>query len=142
MHWRCADLLQWQSISQLSDLAPFQVILDKSTSDAIATADDWHFGSKDDFAHVCPVVQEILRKNTAITLSPVELLALHLVPLTATGTTWITLSYSTFRFDRLSYISQYWKIRSRKALKAPSGHVSSSAYTPDVFHWIYILDRI
>lgn len=142
MHWHCADLLQWESISALSTSAPFQLILDKSTSDAIATASDRHFGVEDDTSCICPTVKEELREKSSLILSPTELLALHLVPFTQKGSTWIALSYSTFRFDNLAYISKYWNVRSRIALKAPSGPVSETAYTPDVFHWIYVLDRI
>ncbi|KAJ5718583.1 hypothetical protein N7488_004229 [Penicillium malachiteum] len=141
MHWYRADLLAWDHVSDLSRYAPFDVILDKSTSDAIATAIDHHFDSKDDTSTLCPVIKELLSTRDAISLSPVELLGLHLVPLTKKDTTWVVLSYSTFRFDSLPVLAEYWILRSRTPLKAPSGTVSSNAYTPDTFHWVYILDR-
>ncbi|KAJ5557371.1 hypothetical protein N7494_001286 [Penicillium frequentans] len=112
-----------------------------TTSDAIATATDRHFASTDDLSQICPAVRELLDTRPSIALSPVELLGLHLVPLTQKDTTWIVMSYSTFRFGGNSILDQYWTLRSRTPLKAPAGPVSSSAYTPDVFHWIYILDR-
>ncbi|KAJ5657302.1 uncharacterized protein N7484_000951 [Penicillium longicatenatum] len=139
MHWQRADLLSWSHVSDLLPFAPFDVILDKSTSDAIATATDRHFAATDE--QLCPAVRELLATQPSITLSPVELLGLHLVPLTQKHTTWIVMSYSTFRFGGNSILDQYWTLRSRTPLKAPAGPVSSSAYTPDVFHWIYILDR-
>lgn len=141
MHWQRADLLSWSHVSDLLPFAPFDVILDKSTSDAIATATDRHFASTDDLSQICPAVRELLDTQPSIALSPVELLGLHLVPLTQKDTTWIVMSYSTFRFGGNSILDQYWTLRSRTPLKAPAGPVSSSAYTPDVFHWIYILDR-
>ncbi|KAJ6003340.1 hypothetical protein N7451_005887 [Penicillium sp. IBT 35674x] len=141
MHWQRADLLSWSHVSDLLPFAPFDVILDKSTSDAIATATDRHFASTDDLSQICPAVRELLATRPSIALSPVELLGLHLVPLTQKDTTWIVMSYSTFRFGGSSILDQYWTLRSRTPLKAPAGPVSSSAYTPDVFHWIYILDR-
>ncbi|CAI7586200.1 unnamed protein product [Penicillium pancosmium] len=144
MHWRRADLLLWDHVATLTPFAPFDVILDKSTSDAIATFSDCEV-SAFDLPELCPTVREVAQDNdndngTAI-LSPVELLALNLIPLTRKDTTWITLSYSTLRFDRLPALDKYWTLRSRTSLKAPAGPVSSSAHTPDVFHWVYILDR-
>lgn len=141
MHWQHADLLAWDHVSTLARFAPFDVILDKSTSDAIATSSDQEYTSTDDMSHVCPTVQDYLSTEPTITLSPVESLAVHLVPLTRKDTTWVTLSYSTLRFDNLPFLGQHWTLRSRTPLKAPTGPVSSSAHTPEVFHWIYILDR-
>jgi hypothetical protein len=141
MHWHHADLLSWDDVSNLSSFAPFDVIVDKSTSDAIATFDDQRFTATDDMSRVCPTVKDILSQHSSLALSPVEVLALHLVPLTRNDTTWIVLSYSSLRFDNLQFFGRYWSLRSRIPLKAPPGPVSSSAYTPEIFHWLYILDR-
>ncbi|CAI7596082.1 unnamed protein product [Penicillium manginii] len=142
MHWRRADLLLWDHVATLMPFAPFDVILDKSTSDAIATSSDFKVSALD-APEICPTVREVAQDddNDTTILSPVELLALNLVPLTRKDTTWITLSYSALRFDRIPALKHYWTLRSRTALKAPAGPVSSSAHTPDVFHWVYILDR-
>ncbi|KAL2010207.1 hypothetical protein VTN00DRAFT_6014 [Thermoascus crustaceus] len=148
MHWVSADLRSWDDImsTNLSHFAPFDVILDKSTSDAIATSEPQIFSSSSD-SGICPTVREIVDQNQngdgkEISLSPVELLSLHLVPLTQKGTTWIALSYSTSRFDNLPHLAAHWRLVSRTGLPAPSGETSSSAaHTPQVFHWIYILQR-
>ncbi|KAJ5128153.1 hypothetical protein N7448_008932 [Penicillium atrosanguineum] len=141
MHWLRADLLSWEHVSTLIPFAPFDVILDKSTSDAIATFSDRKISSEDDLSCICPTVRPFLSSEPTVTLSPVEALALHLVPLTQTNTTWIALSYSTLRFDSLPFLAKYWSLRSRTPLKATPGDVSSTAYTPEVFHWIYVMDR-
>jgi hypothetical protein len=141
MRWVRADLRSWDDVSSLTRFAPFDVILDKSTIDAIATSRNYTFSSTDNLHRVCPAIRETLPCHRSMTLSPVELVALHLVSLTQKGSTWIALSYSSTRFDDLEFLKKYWAIRSRTALRAPSGPVSSSAYTPDIFHWIYILDR-
>jgi hypothetical protein len=141
MAWHRADLLSWDDLSSVSRFAPFDVIVDKSTSDAIATFDDQRFTATDDMSRLCPTVKEILSLDPSIALSPVELLALHLIPLSRKETTWIVLSYSSLRFDNRPFLDKYWSLRSRIPLKAPSGHVSSSAFTPEVFHWLYVLDR-
>jgi hypothetical protein len=147
MHWVQADLRSWSDVSSaLKDFTPFEVILDKSTSDAIATGPSEVFTSSgnDDLSSVCPTVRAILDQQGEgkIELSPVELLALHLVPLTQKGAMWITLSYSTARFDNFRYLAEHWSLVSRTPLQAPPGKTASSAYTPEVFHWMYVLQRV
>ncbi|OOQ88656.1 hypothetical protein PEBR_13053 [Penicillium brasilianum] len=141
MAWHRADLLSWDDVSGVSQFAPFDVIVDKSTSDAIATFDNQVLTATDDMSRVCPPVRDILSQNSSIALSPVDLLALHLVPLSRKDTTWIVMSYSGVRFDNRPFLDKYWSLRSRIPVKAPAGPVSTSAYTPEVFHWLYILDR-
>lgn len=127
MHWTRADLRRWSEVSALGQHAPFDVILDKSTSDAISTSGDFEVSSEEELSASCPTVVDILSENPSTVLPPVELLGLQLVPLTQRGSAWIVLSYSTMRFDGLKHMNAYWKIRSRIALKAPPGPVSSSA---------------
>lgn len=141
MHWLRADLCSWDELIQLSRFPPFDVILDKSTSDAIATSESRKFTSTER-QNMCPIVLQIVEKSGEITLSPVELLALHLVPWTQPGTTWVVLSYSSSRFDNLPHLADYWSILSRTPVQAPSGQASSSsAHVPQVFHWVYVLQR-
>jgi hypothetical protein len=141
MAWHRADLLSWDDVSSVSRFAPFDLIIDKSTSDAIDTSDTQYFTVTDDMSRLCPTIKEILSRKPSIAPSPVEVLALHLVPLSRKETTWIVLSYSSLRFDNRPFLERYWSLRSRIPLKAPPGPVSSSAYTPETFHWLYILDR-
>lgn len=148
MTWHQADLLSWTDISRISHLGPFDVIVDKSTSDAIATSPDHYVPSPAETdcdntsPLLCPVIRETLSTTGgAIKVSPVELLALHLVPITRRGSTWIVLSYSSVRFDNRRLMDRYWSLRCRIPMKAPSGNVSSTAYTPEVFHWLYVLER-
>ncbi|KAL4863062.1 hypothetical protein BDV12DRAFT_34057 [Aspergillus spectabilis] len=140
MHWLRIDLRSWMDVSQLLPFAPFDAILDKSTSDAIATSNPVTLRTSDVSA-ACPALRDILTSGEEITLSPVELLALHLVPLSRKGSTWFVLSYSTMRFDNLPHLSPYWEIVSRHPLEAPRGQTASGAYTPLVYHWVYILQR-
>lgn len=153
MHWVQADLCSWDQFSSSVSLpfAPVDVILDKSTSDAIATSASRTFHSskvRDTVdAHlpaVSPVVQEILdqTQDGQLTLAPVELLALHLASITQKGAVWLALSYSNTRFDSLTHLLAYWSITSRTPVKAPSGQTASaSAMVPEVFHWVYALQR-
>ncbi|OJJ43960.1 hypothetical protein ASPZODRAFT_153944 [Penicilliopsis zonata CBS 506.65] len=140
MHWICADLRSWTDVSQLAEFAPFDLILDKSTSDAIATSAPQAISTDE---VICPTIHEIMNKNHGgpVKLSPVELLALHLVPLTQRGSTWFCLSYSGVRFDNLPHLAAYWTLTGRVPVPAPAGQLTSSANTPEVFHWLYILQR-
>lgn len=144
MQWIRADLRSWTDVAGLTQFAPFDVILDKSMSDAIATATSQVFAPSPppDPVAVCPAVREIVEHNGETELAPVEVLALHLAPLARVGATWVVLSYSMFRFDSLRYIGRYWEVVSRTPLKAPAGDVSSAAHAPEVFHWLYILRRV
>lgn len=140
MPWVQADLRSWRDVSSLAPFAPFDVILDKSTSDAISTSDNQEF-SPGDMSNICPTVLEPTLLEDGISLSPVELLALHLAPLTRSGTTWFALSYSTTRFNNFDLLAKYWTLRSHTALEAPTGRASSFAHTPPVYHWLYVLER-
>ncbi|PYH42505.1 uncharacterized protein BP01DRAFT_385387 [Aspergillus saccharolyticus JOP 1030-1] len=142
MHWLQVNLRSWDDVSKTLPYGPFDVMLDKSTSDAIATSEPLTFPPASEASNICPTIQQLVKEQGEITLSPVEVLALHLIPLTRKGAIWATLSYSTARFDNLPYLAQYWSLVSRKPLKAPKGETSSFAHTPDVFHWLYILERI
>ncbi|KAE8368113.1 hypothetical protein BDV27DRAFT_168492 [Aspergillus caelatus] len=141
MHWLRADLRSWNDMSSLAPWAPFDIVLDKSTTDALATSTSATFSPTSILQDICPMVRDVVNTLGETTLSPVELLALHLVPLTSEGTMWFTLSYSTVRFDNLPRLAKHWDLVSRAPLKAPQGQTSTFAYTPEVFHWLYILKR-
>ncbi|KAE8312123.1 hypothetical protein BDV41DRAFT_307981 [Aspergillus transmontanensis] len=141
MHWLRADLRSWNDMSSLALLAPFDIIIDKSTSDAIATSPSTRLSPTSISQDTCPVVRDVTNTQGETTLSPVELLALHLVPLTSEGTIWFSLSYSTMRFDNLPRLANHWDLVSRTPLKAPQGQTSSFAHAPEVFHWLYMLRR-
>ncbi|KAL4785012.1 hypothetical protein BJX76DRAFT_356482 [Aspergillus varians] len=140
MTWMQTDLRSWADVSRLLPFAPFDAILDKSTSDAIATSSQVAMKTTSEPSAICPAVQDIT-SGGEITLSPVELLALHLVPLTRKGSKWFVLSYSTMRFDNVPNLSAHWDIVARSPLEAPRGRTVSGAYTPAVYHWLYILQR-
>ncbi|KAH8689104.1 hypothetical protein BGW36DRAFT_365635 [Talaromyces proteolyticus] len=146
MGWVQADLCSWEQVlSTLSSLAPVDVIVDKSTSDAIATSVPRTFDFLADENSMSPIIKGIINRNknkAPITLLPVELLGLHLASLTRKGAVWLVLSYSATRFDNFAYLHDHWNIASRMPLKAPAGQtVSAAAMVPEVFHWFYVLER-
>ncbi|PLN86492.1 hypothetical protein BDW42DRAFT_76025 [Aspergillus taichungensis] len=141
MHWVQADLRSWADVSELSCFAPVDIILDKSTSDAIATSAPMAFSPSSDASDTCQEIQTIVQRDGEVTLLPVEVLALHLAPLARPGAIWIALSFSTMRFENLPHAMAHWAVVAREALKAPHGHSSPSVHTPEVFHWLYVLKR-
>jgi hypothetical protein len=157
MHWIQADLCSWEEVSQsILPFAPFDVIIDKSTSDAIATSVPRTFhrpltlSNNDGSTHnareaskstsgendpaISPYLRDTLSLNLkedndsdkGLTLFPVELLSIHLVSLARKDAIWLVLSYSSVRFDGLPYLNQYWTVVSRTPLKAPAGQASSA----------------
>ncbi|GFF25045.1 hypothetical protein IFM46972_01262 [Aspergillus udagawae] len=141
MQWLQIDLRSWSDVAKLASYAPFDVVVDKSTSDAIATSSPVRLSTESDTRSICPIISEIFKETGELTLSPVELLSLHLVPLTLKGSTWVALSYSNIRFDNLGYAGKYWTLVSRSSIKAPQGQTSTFAHSPEVFHWAYVLRR-
>lgn len=140
MPWLHADLRSWLDVTSLVPFSPFDVIMDKSTCDSIATSAQQTFTSSSDRSNTCPTVLETIDKTESTTMSPVELLGLNLVPLTRKGTRWIALSYSSTRFDNLAYLGRHWDVVFRSKMQAPSG-VLSNAHAPEIYHWLYVLRR-
>ncbi|KAL4998955.1 hypothetical protein BDV10DRAFT_200956 [Aspergillus recurvatus] len=146
MHWIQTDLRSWTDVSRLLPFGPFDAILDKSTSDAIATSSPVTFTTASRRTPVlCPAIQEILEKTDEsgreIKLPPVELLGLHLVPLTKKDSRWFILSYSAFRFEDVPRLFEYWEVVGRMPVEAPGGQTASGARAPAVYHWVYTLQR-
>lgn len=142
MPWVQADLRSWADLSNLVPFGPFDVIMDKSTCDAIATSKHETFSphSSSD-SNVCPTVLESIDHDEATTLAPIELLGLHLVPLTKRDSTWIALSYSSVRFN-VPLLEQHWEVVEKTAVQAPSGILTSTvSHAPRIYHWLYVLKR-
>ncbi len=82
MQWICADFLKWGGLEAASDHSgeerAFDLVVDKSTSDAISCAEDVSYSSSDPSPH--PVLKEILaaQGDRKLSIRPVELLAIHL----------------------------------------------------------------
>ncbi|KAL4804694.1 hypothetical protein BDV18DRAFT_142343 [Aspergillus unguis] len=142
MRWAQVDLRSWTDVSQLLPFAPFDAVMDKSTSDAIATGSLVTLAKSEDSLATCPTIQDTVKSHGEIMISPVELLGLHLVPLTRKGSRWFVLSYSTMRFENVPHIAAYWKCIARQPVEAPGGQTVSGAYTPAVYHWLHVLERI
>ena len=155
MQWICADALKWGELEAAFGLGgeerTFDLVVDKSTSDAISCADDVSYSSPDPSLH--PVLKEVLaaQGGRKLSIPPVELLATHLASLVHPGGLWVALTFSANRFLFLSslesgddappsHAAKYWDIERIVGVDAPTG-MEGSAYTPAVQHYVFLIRR-
>ncbi|KZT74991.1 hypothetical protein DAEQUDRAFT_720195 [Daedalea quercina L-15889] len=169
MRWVQADVLQWGDLAALVDwqggpggsddakLARgregerFTVVLDKSTSDAIACGEDIVLTTSSSWCH--PAVRKIIESSgiSEMKLEPVHLLALNLAALVGPGGVWIIVSYSSSRVSFLEKESGgrigtirtglYWSLDQHDTVDAPTGQGKEGVYAPPVQHHVYVLRR-
>ncbi len=117
MRWEKVDLLSWEDCKGLVASSSsgegeelFEVVVDKSTSDAISCGQDVSFNSEaltgdHETSLTHPLIVQSLSQaesEVALVLEPFKVLALHLASLVKPGGMWIALSYSERRFPFLS----------------------------------------
>lgn len=173
MHWAVVDLLDWSGIRNSvcfgnDDIDFFDIIVEKSCSDAIACGPDIEIIADSDTFKSCPpksdhssysidVVQNSNPASAAVTsVSPEIALAVYLGRVMRPGAVWIALSYSPRRFDHLkssspnSYPRELlpWTIERIHPLSvadiASENHEHDHAtpvYRPEIFHYVYVLRR-
>jgi hypothetical protein len=164
--WEMSDILSWTDMESLSrkysvseqDRRAFDLVLDKSTSDAISCNDDFIARYKDGpsgltLMHHC-IVELLQRAGTCtVTIEPLQLLALHLATVVRPGGAWIVLSYSSNRFPFLSFSEtrnentlvlpahQWWRVERVEQVEAPSGQEKEGVFAPTIMHHLYVLRR-
>ena len=154
MRWICADAMKWGELHAALDMdgehITFDLVVDKSTSDAISCGDDVSYSSPDPGLH--PAINKYLatHEGRTMTFVPVEVLAVHLASLVRPGGLWVALSYSSNRFSFLSSpeppdatlprAANYWVIENVIAVDAPTG-MKENGHAPVVQHYIFLLRR-
>ena len=171
--WERVDLLSWNDCKGLVEsFQPeedegeerlFEIVVDKSTSDAISCGGDVSFrketltkdGQK---LSTHPLILKIVSQvdgDVPLVLEPLEILALHLASLVKPGGVWIALSYSSHRFpflatteshvkegkegmSNLLAVSRFWETEKVEQVDAPSG---GNAHAPVIQHHLYTLRR-
>jgi hypothetical protein len=144
------DLLQAYGGDNGDQSAGFDVVIDKSTSDAISCALD--IDVKNDKLGSGPSSGLLQTQIAAL-----DSLALYLAAVIKPRGVWIALSYSSDRFPLLCQARElgvrgdgsqdaldpltYWRVEQRKAVDAPSGQGRVGVHAPPVQHWIYVLRR-
>ena len=172
MRWVCADALKWdEARAVLADIdggggvsdspgptAPrlFDVVVEKSTSDAISCGEDVPLDGASGSVH--PILRTAAR---AAAIAPMELLAVHLAALVRPGGLWVALTFSASRFAFLdrgerSHAddsrarppsgpgSAYWSIEEVKPVNAPTGALEDTArvvHAPAVQHYVVLIRR-
>jgi EEF1A lysine methyltransferase 4 len=159
MRWNAVDLIRPTSLLQACKPESYSVFLDKSTSDSIACSDDvdiavpYPIGLQPDI----PAGEEI--KAFVQTHEPLLVMSVNLAFLAKPGARWIVVSYSNDRFPFLGPSSALnesykplmdprllWRITMKQSFE-PKDSVSTDtpasayAHTPQVCHWIYVLER-
>jgi hypothetical protein len=143
--WSTLDLL---SASQVLDFGGpgYDIIIDKSTSDAISCSED-------------VLVRLPYRINTTgssrschlskVAVYPLDILAIHLAYLAKPGCSWVVLSYSASRFSHLGdevntgglpRPSELWNLERHEKIEQPPDPIDT-VHRPPVMHHLYVLRR-
>lgn len=165
MHWAVLDLLDWKGVADVcrhvDGAEYFDVIVEKSCSDAIACGEEVEVTTYDDsdFSQTPESRSRLSHSGlTTPTVSPEIALAVYLGRITRPGATWIALSYSSTRFDYLKASvrsqTQYappflpWTIEQVHTLPVvderpgdDSGATQNLVHRPQIFHYVYVLRR-
>ena len=169
MRWTVADLLDFASLAAAAGSSgpQFSLVIDKSTSDAIACAES--IPANDVFLGMDAVrlglnavasVQSLREKfvlGAKNLMDPVIVLSLHLAAVTLELGAWISISHSQERFwfleskcDEGSTRSlndldpkRFWKLEKKEPLNAPDEDEANGAsvHRSKIQHWIYVLSR-
>jgi hypothetical protein len=168
MRWDTTDLLDLTPLLKVCKPNTYSVIIDKSTSDSIACADDVEI----QLPYPLTYGPETQREHTPGQTSsayPVQLMAVHLALVTKPGARWISLSYSAERYyfldaevshssvsagqgqvsdDAFPDARLLWRVLGKYEIEAPEKQVSggergsvSVAHLPKVYHWVHVLER-
>ncbi|CAD0111458.1 unnamed protein product [Aureobasidium uvarum] len=144
--WSTLDLL---SASKILDLGKsgdkYDVIIDKSTSDAISCAED--------VAVELPYRINTINKDPSPAqkwerLYPLHILAIHLAYLARPGCRWVVLSYSDSRFSSwedatpsgLPASNLLWEMKKHEKIEQPPDP-EDMVHRPPTLHHLYILQR-
>lgn len=143
--WSTLDLL---SVSQILEYEGpgYDVIIDKSTSDAISCAADVSVRLP---YHINTVSLTRLNGMTEAYVYPLDILANHLAYLARPGCSWVVLSYSASRFSRvqdevttegLPRPSELWNLERHEKIEQPPDP-NDTVHRPPIMHHLYVLRR-
>ncbi|CDO75500.1 hypothetical protein BN946_scf184935.g36 [Trametes cinnabarina] len=152
MRWVSADALKWNEMSKItgSESELFDLVVEKSTSDAISCGEDVTYCGVESNLH--PAFHSYLaaEQGRTLTLSPVEVFAIHLASLVRPGGLWIALTFSSNRFSFMPpsagedpsrpRASDFWTTEEVVTVDAPTG-LEGNAHAPLVQHYVYIFRR-
>jgi len=143
--WSTLDLL---SISEVLNFGgpEYEVIIDKSTSDAISCAADVSVRLP---YQIHTIDSSRISYPTEAFVYPLDILAIHLAYLAEPGCSWIVLSYSASRFSHLKdevateglpRPSELWHLERHEKIEQPPDP-NDPVHRPAVMHHLYVLRR-
>ncbi|XP_014555362.1 hypothetical protein COCVIDRAFT_102477 [Bipolaris victoriae FI3] len=160
MRWDVVDLLDYKSLLRACSRASYSVVVDKSTSDAIACCDDITVPVPYPVAIRSHDPMQLISAASQESIHPLAVMAVNLALVTKPGARWIALSYSQDRFDVLDAASDVvpkgmtfphpadlWRLVERREIDNVESQAqvdendSSVTYRPKVCNVVYILER-
>ncbi|KAF1831508.1 hypothetical protein BDW02DRAFT_505115, partial [Decorospora gaudefroyi] len=159
MRWSAVDLLNFDAVLRVCNPNSYSVIVDKSTTDAIACSDDipvsFPYPLTTRHPHT-PLDPPPSTKTHSV--NPTLLMALHLALVAKEGAQWISLSYASERFsfldgaadgvgervgDVFADVGLLWEVRDRWAVEDGGGESGRDGVThrAKVSNWVYVLRR-
>jgi hypothetical protein len=161
MRWDAADLLDYQSLMRACKRATYSVIVDKSTSDSIACADDVLVPLPYPLAVRSYDPLDLDSAKPPERVHPLVVMTVNLALVTKPGARWIALSYSNDRFyfldsSAMDVIPQgvafphpgdLWHVVEKHEVENIEEHVRNEkrddavTHRPKVCNFVYILER-
>ncbi|GAC92663.1 hypothetical protein PHSY_000217 [Pseudozyma hubeiensis SY62] len=146
MEYRIVDLLDWHQVeSVLGQGEPFDLVLDKSTTDSISTGEDTAFTCiKGDTHH--PSLLQLARSKIGVVggVATTQVLGIHLSSIVKPDGLWYCHSYSSDRWDDVISPSEAaaadiwpWKQTDKTSVAVES----SDPNAPLINHYIYTMQR-
>jgi hypothetical protein len=145
--WSTLDLLSMTQVLEFAKLGKgYDVIVDKSTSDAISCSEDVFVELP---YRISTNSSSRVSRPFKGTVYPLHVLAIHLAYLARPGSAWVILSYSADRFSYwkddittgvLPHPSQLWSLERHEKIEQ-SPDPNDTVHRPPVMHHLYILRR-
>lgn len=148
MKYAVLDLLSWREVQAvMSKGEPFDVVLDKSTTDSISTGDDVSFASLVESTETHPALENLsqrCRSSREGGVATTQVLGIHLGALVKPGAIWLCHSYNADRWDDVLTSSDAsteaaWPWR--EVRKTPVPVEASDPNAPQIHHYIYTMQR-
>ncbi|KAG9186963.1 EEF1A lysine methyltransferase 4 [Alternaria panax] len=161
MRWDAVDLLDCKSLMRACKRATYSVVVDKSTSDSVACADDVLVPSPYPLAVRSYEPLDMDPAKSPELVHPLVVMAVNLALVTKPGARWIALSYSSDRFICLDQSAKdvipqgaafphpgdLWHVVERREIDNVEWQVRNEkrddtvTHRPKVCNFVYILER-
>ncbi|KAF8591682.1 hypothetical protein K439DRAFT_1326399 [Ramaria rubella] len=149
MRWAVVDLLDWVSFKRTYEEngnEPFDLIVEKSCTDALACGSDIPLEPS---FHDASGLSAPEQSDLGNLIAPEVAFSMYVAAFTRPGGAWIALSYSAQRFDFLRDANQpaarMWSIEQTKRLTVKDDSEKENGgkivYRPEIVHFVYTLRR-